>query len=158
MYSGYPRQQQYSYDQVPPELQGKFNWGAFLLTWIWGLNHKAYITLISLGLNIFGFVIGFAMRSTATITPGTNPMAAQGSNPIGILLNIVGLGLAIFYGVKGYEWAWQSGRFATPEECKKCQATWGWWGLGVVLFCCVCGIVAVVGGALAVAGAASQMR
>ncbi|HXH60033.1 MAG TPA: hypothetical protein VNI20_01600 [Fimbriimonadaceae bacterium] len=30
-----------SYDAVPAEIAGKFNWGAFCFTWIWGLNHSA---------------------------------------------------------------------------------------------------------------------
>jgi hypothetical protein len=159
LYSGYPRQQQYSYDQVPYELQGKFNWGAFLLTWIWGLNHKAYITLIRLGLGAIQFFIGFLTRpDTSALTPGTNPMASQGFNPLGILFTLAGLGLAVFYGIKGYEWAWQSGRFATPEECRRCQTIWGWWGLGFILFTCVCCAVAAIGGVLAVAGAAGTMR
>lgn len=29
----------------PKELK-KFNWGAFLLNWIWGLMHKQYLTLL----------------------------------------------------------------------------------------------------------------
>jgi len=144
MYSGYPRQQQYSYDQVPHELQGKFNWGAFLLTWIWGLNHKAYITLISLGLGVISFGIGWAARpDMSAMRAGASQAGSPGMSALNIIMSIVSLGLSIFYGVKGYEWAWQSGRFATPEECRKCQATWGWWGLGVILFCCVCWIVLI---------------
>ncbi len=30
---------------IPQELD-KFNWGAFLLNWIWGIMHKKYITLL----------------------------------------------------------------------------------------------------------------
>ena len=30
---------------VPPEVN-KWNWGAFLLTWIWGLGNKTYIALL----------------------------------------------------------------------------------------------------------------
>ena len=30
---------------VPPEVD-KWNWGAFLLTWIWGLGNKTYIALL----------------------------------------------------------------------------------------------------------------
>lgn len=32
-------------DVFPEELK-RFNWGAFLLNWIWGLMHKQYITLL----------------------------------------------------------------------------------------------------------------
>lgn len=34
-----------SKEEFPQELK-KFNWGAFLLNWIWGLMHKKYITLL----------------------------------------------------------------------------------------------------------------
>ena len=32
-------------DKFPPELN-KFNWGAFLLNWIWGIMHRKYVTLL----------------------------------------------------------------------------------------------------------------
>jgi hypothetical protein len=32
---------------VPPELK-EWNWGAFLLTWIWGVSNKVWISLIAL--------------------------------------------------------------------------------------------------------------
>lgn len=32
-------------DLFPQELK-RFNWGAFLLNWIWGVMHKKYITLL----------------------------------------------------------------------------------------------------------------
>lgn len=31
--------------EVPTEIQGRFNWGAFLLNWIWGIGNKSYQTL-----------------------------------------------------------------------------------------------------------------
>ena len=32
-------------NSIPSEIE-KFNWGAFLLNWIWGIMHKKYITLL----------------------------------------------------------------------------------------------------------------
>ena len=32
---------------VPPELKG-WNWGAFSLTWLWGVSNKVWISLIAL--------------------------------------------------------------------------------------------------------------
>lgn len=32
---------------VPPEIQG-WNWGAFLLTWIWGIGNQVWIALLAL--------------------------------------------------------------------------------------------------------------
>ena len=31
---------------LPPELRG-WNWGAFWLTWIWGIRNKTYIAFLS---------------------------------------------------------------------------------------------------------------
>jgi hypothetical protein len=32
---------------VPPELQG-WNWGAFLLTWVWGIGNRVWLALLAL--------------------------------------------------------------------------------------------------------------
>lgn len=32
---------------VPPEIQGGWNWGAFLLGWIWGIGHSVWIALLA---------------------------------------------------------------------------------------------------------------
>ena len=74
----------------------KFNWGAFLLNWIWALNHRKPIGLIA-------------------------------------LIPCVGFFFSLYMGFVGYQWAWESGRFNTVSECRKCQSIWGWWGLGVLL-------------------------
>jgi hypothetical protein len=34
-----------SVEEFPQELK-RFNWGAFLLNWIWGIMHKQYLTLL----------------------------------------------------------------------------------------------------------------
>ena len=33
--------------QIPDELQG-WNWGAFLLTWVWGIGNKVWLSLLAL--------------------------------------------------------------------------------------------------------------
>jgi hypothetical protein len=46
---------------IPPELD-RWNWGAFLLGWIWGIGNNTYIALLALipGVNlIMHFVLGF---------------------------------------------------------------------------------------------------
>jgi len=45
---------------IPPEIK-KWNWGAFFLSWIWGLGNNVFIALLSLipGLNlIMSIVLG----------------------------------------------------------------------------------------------------
>lgn len=126
---------------LPPEIEKKFNWGAFCLSWIWGLNHKAYLTLISLALGVVNIGLSFGRVST---------------NPLGI----VGIGLAIWYGRMGNKWAWESGRFATVEDMLACQSIWAKWGLGVILVSiCLCiGSVVFLGAALGVAAAGAGGR
>lgn len=47
--------------EIPPELD-RWNWGAFLLNWIWGIGNQTYIALLTLipffGIIIMPFVLG----------------------------------------------------------------------------------------------------
>lgn len=88
--------------QLPSVLK-KFNWGAFLLSFIWGIGNKSYITLISL------------------------PIAL-----LPVLGNLINLGLGIWYGVKGNEWAWQNKRWTDINNFNRVQKIWV--GAGLVIF------------------------
>ena len=44
---------------VPPEID-RWNWGAFLLNWIWGVGNNTYIALLTL-IPIFGFIMPFVL-------------------------------------------------------------------------------------------------
>lgn len=79
---------------LPEELKG-YNWGAFLLNWIWGIGNKTYITLLSFIVAFIPFVGGFAA-----------------------------LGMAIWFGFKGNEWAWQNKHFESLEHFKSNQKKW----------------------------------
>ncbi|MBR1460967.1 ribonuclease G [bacterium] len=46
--------------ELPAELS-KFNWGAFLLNWIWGVIHKKYITLLIIPASIVPIIGPLAM-------------------------------------------------------------------------------------------------
>jgi hypothetical protein len=116
--SPYPRGHgQYAPGVVPPELQGGWNWGAFFFSWIWGLNHKAYITLLVLALGLLAII----------------PYA-------GVFFSFVQLGLIIWFGTQGNKWAWMSGRFSSVEHCRQVQRIWAYWALGVFLFTVLVGI------------------
>ncbi|HMS54631.1 MAG TPA: hypothetical protein PKA27_04455 [Fimbriimonadaceae bacterium] len=115
-----------------PSAFPKFNWGAFFWTWIWGLNHKKPITLVVL---LVGLILGGI--DAATRVGGSNPMQA-GVSVLGGISWLINLGMMIWIGINGYQWAWESGRFASYEDCRKCQTIWGWWALGFAILCCGC--------------------
>ena len=46
-------------DETPPEIRG-WNWGAFLLNWIWGIGNNTYIALLTL-IPVVGFVMIFVL-------------------------------------------------------------------------------------------------
>lgn len=88
--------------EMPPEIRG-WNWGAFLLTWIWGIGNNVWISLLTL-LSIIpyvGWLIMLAMR--------------------------------IILGIKGNEWAWKNKKWQSVEHFKQTQRKWAWWGLGFIL-------------------------
>jgi hypothetical protein len=87
---------------LPAELKG-WNWGAFLLTWIWGIGHNVWIALVALG--------------------GLIPY-------VGWVISIV---MAIVLGVRGNEWAWQNKKWDSIEQFRKTQRTWMWWGVSMLV-------------------------
>lgn len=92
----------------------KFNWGAFLLSWIWGLGNRTYITLL-----IF-------LGAILSIVP--------------ILGFPVQLGLCIWFGIKGNTWAWQNKKWESIEQFHDVQKKWAI--AGIVL--AVIGIIASI--------------
>jgi hypothetical protein len=83
---------------VPPEIVG-WNWGAFLLTWIWGIGNNVWISLIAL----------------AGVVPYVGWIAS--------------LTMMIILGLRGNEWAWQQKKWESIEHFRKNQRTWMWWGI-----------------------------
>ncbi len=109
---------------VPYEIAScRWNWGAFLLTFLWMLNHG----MIGLGLLVLV------------------------ANFIPILGFFIQIGIAIYAGMKGHELAWKKRRFNDLEHYFQVQRKWMYWGIGV--FCVftilgfIIGIMAVIGGA-----------
>jgi hypothetical protein len=78
-----------------------FNWGAFVLYWCWGPCHKKTALLAAV---LLGFI------------------------PFGWLIQ---LGIAINAGTKGNKWAWESGRFNSPDEFRRCEAVWRAWAIPI---------------------------
>lgn len=81
----------------------RFNWGAFLLTWIWGLGNRSYITLLIFPVSLLGLIpfVGF----------------------------FITLGICIWFGIKGNTWAWQNKQWKSIEHFHEVQKKWAVGGL-----------------------------
>ena len=82
---------------MPKELQ-EFNWGAFLLTFIWGFKYKAWITFLAIPL--IWFQMPFCLNW--------------------ILLCV----LQIYCGFNGNKWAYQIEYWKKPADFRKTQMLW----------------------------------
>ena len=110
--------------EVPAEVR-HFNWGAFWVTWIWGVCNNSYLTLISLAFNIITFTFGFIIPIIAALIASTNVGLG-----IGLLIGyslftlIGGIALRIWFGLKGNQWAWQNKKWNSTEHFNSVQKTW----------------------------------
>lgn len=82
--------------EVDSIIAKRFNWGAFLLGFIWGLFNKTYITLIV-------FIFCFLPKS---------------------LEYILILMCSIWFGIKGNTWAWQNKHWESIEHFHSVQKKW----------------------------------
>ena len=92
----------------------RFNWGAFLLSWIWGIGNKTYITLIVLAMYFIPF------------------------------LNIINFPLCIWFGVKGNEWALKNKHWESVEHFDRVQRLWAKWAAivyGAMLVLPIMGVI-----------------
>ncbi len=82
---------------LPTELKG-FNWAAFLLTFIWGIPHKVWITLIAIPLIWFQLPFGLNW----------------------ILLLV----FQLYCGIRGNDWAYSANNHKSGYEFKLSQIKW----------------------------------
>lgn len=89
---------------VPESIKNHFNWGVLLLTWLWGIGNKTYITFIVIAL---------------CLIPVVGPF--------------ISLGVQIWFGFKGNEWAWQNKKWESVEHFHRVQKNWAIAGLALIL-------------------------
>ena len=104
----------------------RFNWGAFALTWIWGLGNKVWITLIIIPLwLLFGFGAGLA--------DAMGILTSTYKSILMIVLNLILLGLQIWFGINGNKWAWKKKKYKSVESFHKVQRIWACVALTFIL-------------------------
>ena len=92
-----------------------WNWGAFLLCPFWLMNHGA----LWLG-------IGYLVVSLIPF------------------IGIVALGMAIYFGIKGNDWAVQHRTFSSEDQFVAVQNAWRNWGFVIAVIGIVLGIIGAV--------------
>ena len=99
-------------DDAPESISKKFNWGAFLFNWIWGIKYKQWILLIILLLLFipYGFIPALLM--------------------------------AFWAGMKGNQWAWEEVQYKNEEDFHQAQKAWvKWWFIILGTILVISGIV-----------------
>jgi|GEM_PF-2701126 hypothetical protein len=94
----------------PAELN-RWNWGAFLLNWIWALGNQVWIGLLVL--------LAF----------------------IPVIGGIISLVVTIMLGIKGNEWAWNAKKWDSVEHFKAVQKKWAKWGVILLIISFVLAVV-----------------
>lgn len=90
--------------EVPAELQGGWNWGAFWFSWLWLMNHG--LVAWGVGLLVLSFIP---------------------------YISILSLGAAIYLGVSGNKLGWQNRRFDSIDDFRACQRKWAMWILYLLI-------------------------
>ncbi len=125
---------------LPPSLERRWNWGAFWLPFLWGLNHHAYQTLI-----VLMFAVLSGIVSTVLLIRHPNVLAA----PLVTLLVfwVAGLPFCIWFGMRGNGWAWRYRDFQSVEQFEVVQNIWAAWAK-ITFWLTIATAIAGAGGAL----------
>lgn len=122
--------------QSPTELPAtegstkSFNWGAFWLTWIWGIGHGLWLCLLLIPLAFSAFLTTLYQFTVSFVDIffGGNVSIRLGWVVFGVVV-IINLLISIWFGKKGNEWAWSrrgSRDSVTIQQREKVWTTVGW--------------------------------
>lgn len=102
---------------VPDTVKNKFNWGAFLMTWVWGIFNNSFITLTFVILMILTLISSLKISAITFIF---------------LFLDLI---FMIWFGIKGNTWAWQNKRYSGIARFHEVQKKWA---IGSLIFIVVC--------------------
>lgn len=91
-------------EEVPQNIK-KWNWGAFFLTWIWGVMNGVYWPLITIP---FGFL--FVVTDSLFI--------------VDFLWCVISIGMGIALGFNGNKWAWKAKYWRSTADFLRVQRKW----------------------------------
>jgi flagellar basal body-associated protein FliL len=106
--------------KIPQEAR-KLSWGAFGLSWIWGLFNRSYVTLIVFLPYAAALVLLGLFKD-----PGTRLL-------IRLAEAAIVLAMSVFFLFKGKAWAWRNRDWESVEGFVKVQRRWAWGALIVPL-------------------------
>lgn len=89
---------------------GRWNWGAFLLGWLWAVCHRCYWPLIV-------FVLGFVNAFIAVALPAAGAVG-------NLLIGLFSLGISIYLGLKGSRIAWDMGCYDSLQHFEDKERSW----------------------------------
>lgn len=112
---------------VPPQIAAlRWNWGAFLLSFLWTVNHKM----------AWGW--GILVLSLLSAIP-----------LVGGIFSLANLGIAIYLGAKGHQLGWQNRRFEGGlTQYFAVQNVWLKWGVVIGILSFALGILGLIGEAI----------
>lgn len=103
---------------------GRWNWGAFFLTWIWGVSHKVRWTLVVL---VTSLCLGFTLPQSAYDKAyGTIYFILL------FLFSIVNIGIAVYLGFNATKIAWNNGCYNSIADARVSIRRWNI--AGVIVF------------------------
>lgn len=118
-----------SFAQSSPTLSDEpspsFSWGAFWLNWIWGVGNGIWASLLIIPLGFVPAIIITIFRANLT---------ANNSWVIFLVMFLFVLFIALWFGFKGYSWAWKRKGNLSPEAFKYGEKVWsiiGWLVVGI---------------------------
>lgn len=108
---------------VPDEVKG-WNWGAFFLTWVWGIGNRLWIVLGMWLLCFLAFAgVVLLAEDWAYAIWGIDVYYGKLA-----VIAVVWLLWRIIPAVKGNEWAWRYRKFDSIKQFTDTQRTWSRWG------------------------------
>ena len=121
--------------ELPEGVRG-WNWGAFLLGFIWALGNRVWsVAALWIGLLITNYLVLLKVQDSLV-------------NTVDIVFTVIFGVISIVLGVKGNEWAWHDRKWDSVERFRKTQRNWTKWGVIIAIGSLVIGLVLGMTGVL----------